>query len=251
MLPDASLQDESTLSPGTPPRDEIPPLLGASPRVDSPVPQTASPSPVGYILPAEVQARLAILEDIPAPSKVIYEAVIRDASKWGAVWADCVVAFIEFEKTARFVLQDVRLPSLPSRPSRMGEWFKYGRKLSGQAWDGFCKGDANAFGERWRKWWSDLQPTSRHRDEHGIFLKDTVGVDWDCLRKPGGSGIFLVLVALVWWREMIEAQSLQPSGTKNWEDAVKDVVWVLGCLTDGWKPTDKDVGFPFKQLKRK
>lgn len=250
------LPDESSLLPSTL-RNESPlpadtPSLG-EPLSTSPSEKSlASPQHASHPLPpSELQDQLLILDDVPASYKATYEAVLRGASKWGAMWADCVTAFVVFEKTAGFGFQDARLPSLPSRPSQMSEWFKHGRKLSGQVWDGFCAGDPDAFGERWGKWWSDLQPEGRRRNDGGMYLQDNADVDWDCLRKPGGSGFFLILVALVWWREMIEARGLQPLRTKDWEDSVKDVKWVLDCLINGWKPTGKDNVFSSTQKKRK
>lgn len=249
---------ESSLPPGAPSNGEFSPSAVPN-RDESPLPPrtpsydktSASPQRTSLLAISGLRDRLAILDGVPAYSKAIYEAVLRDALKWGELWADCVAAFVMFEKNAGFGLHDMRLPSLASRPSQMGEWFKYGRKLSGQVWEGFCKGDADAFGERWGKWWSDLQPEGRHRDGCGVFLKDNVDVNWRCLRKPGGNGVFLILVALVWWREMIDAQGLQPSRTKNWEDSVEDVKWALTCLTDGWESTGEGNESSPRQQKRR
>jgi hypothetical protein len=149
------------------------------------------------------------------------------------VWSECVAAFIAFEKAAGFQLQDNRLPASKNRPRQLGEWFKHSRKVSGNAWDSFCDEDPVTFGERWWSWWSDIQPKNRGRDEAGKPSRDGVDIEWDALRKPGGSGVFLVLVVLLWWRLKLTKEG-SPATMTKWEDAAKDVIWVLGQLADGY-----------------
>jgi hypothetical protein len=73
----------------------------------------------------------------------------------------------------------------------------------------------------------DLQPPGRPCDQSGTLLK-TTDIDWSPLSKPGGSGMYLVLVCLVWWRQM----SGIATTTNDWLAAVADVTWVLGQLKD-------------------
>lgn len=161
----------------------------------------------------------------------MYESVLKDAHSWGPVWSKCVLTFLEYEKAAGFTLEDSRLPPSRLRPSQVSDWFKNGRKSSGQGWDSCCEGDGDTFGEGWRAWWSDIQPRTRERDGNGALSRNQVDIDWACLCKAGSSGMLLVLVTLSWWRTRLgQAEAL--SSLADWEDAVNDVAWVLGYLKD-------------------
>jgi hypothetical protein len=154
--------------------------------------------------------------------------VLKNANRWGLAWFGCLEAFISFEKAAGFSAQDSRLPAAKSRPQEFSEWFKIGRKTSGAVWEGFCSGDPDRFGSGWRMWWLDIQPKGRKEDVNGALLQDP-NIDWTVLQKPGANGMFLVLIALLWWRTRLEGD-VDGTSLPIWEDSVKDVTWVLGCL---------------------
>jgi len=54
-------------------------------------------------------------------------------------------------------------------------------------------------------------------------------VDWNALQKPGPSGMFLVLVPLLWWRVRL-GDNVGDADLLSWNESVKDVTRVLGCL---------------------
>ena len=159
-----------------------------------------------------------------------YSAVMDVAHLWGDSWLTCVSAFVEFERANGFTTKETRLPSSRLRPLEIQSWFDTRRKMDGPQWDEkLCKGDPEVLGESWWNWWSAIQPSERGADENRVPSKISGNCDWNSIRKPGGSGIFMVLLVLVWWRKRLETSK---NGTvdKRWQDAVDDVTWVLGHL---------------------
>lgn len=104
----------------------------------------------------------------------------------------------------------------------------------------YCDRDPVAFGECWWSWWSDIQQKNLGRDETSKPLRDGVNIEWDTLCKPGSSGVFLVLMALLWWKLKLTKEGNLATVAK-WEDAAMDVTWVLGQLTDGYDTGRKNV----------
>ena len=161
-----------------------------------------------------------------------YSAVLDVARLWGDGWLACVSAFVEFERANGFTTKDPRLPSSPLRPLEIQSWFETRRKMDGPQWDEkLCTGDAEALGESWWSWWSAIQPSQRGVDENRMPSKVSGNCDWNSIRKPGGSGIFMVLLVLVWWRKRLGV-SENGVGDKKWRDAVDDATWVLGHLNE-------------------
>jgi hypothetical protein len=109
--------------------------------------------------------------------------------------------------------------------------------MDGLQWDEkLCKGDSEALGESWWNWWSSIQPPQRGVDENQMPSKVSGACSWNFIRKPGGSGIFMVLLVLVWWRKRLDADG-KGVDDKRWRDAVGDVTWVLEHLTEGHSHT--------------
>ena len=165
---------------------------------------------------------------MPSHSKVAYQAVLKDLTTWGPLWLQCVAAFVEFEKASGFPEKDTRLPSSAARPIEVKQWFSSSRKTSGTVWVGLGMGDAEDFGRRWWAWWFNIQPQSRTHDESGKLSQTLDGIDLSSLRRAGSSGVHLVLVCLIWWRE-----KLGTAADKDWLKAVADVAFILGHLKDG------------------
>lgn len=67
------------------------------------------------------------------------------------------------------------------------------------------------------------------------------GVDLESIRMPGGNVIFLVFVVFVWWRNRLGTDMRNQS----WVDAVTDITWVLGQLTDGYEDTPPAASTPW------
>lgn len=165
------------------------------------------------------------LEDVPEVAKETFGAVFNVASMWGASWAECITAFIRFERGHGFTTRDFRLPASKLRPSQIKTWFGHTRAIKGAAWDTFGSGDGIEFGEVWRAWWLDIQPAGRGLDESGRLVQTGV-FDWKRVDKPGTNGLFLILVGLVWWKMRLGI-NVDVSG---WEGAVAEVAWVLDQL---------------------
>jgi hypothetical protein len=172
-------------------------------------------------------------EDIPESSRVRYSGVLDVAHLWGNDWLNCVNTFIEFERATGFTAKETRLPTSPLRPPEIQIWFETRRKMNGLQWDEIlCKGDSEALGESWWGWWRAIQPSQRGVDENQMPSRASGDCEWSSIRKPGGSGIFMVLLVLVWWRKRLD-MSGKGADDKRWRDAVDDVTWVLGHLKEG------------------
>jgi len=197
-----------------------------------------SPSPSPQLNPVPALAQI----DIPGPSKAIYQAVLQDASKLGAVWSECVAAFIAFEKAAGFQLQDNRLPASKNRPRQLGEWFKHGRKVSGNAWDSFCDEDPVTFGSA--------------GGVGGLIFNRRTEVEMRLVNPRGmesiSSGMLFVSLAAAGFSGACGAVVVEikideggsPATMTKWEDAAKDVIWVLGQLADGYDTGSEAKGAP-------
>jgi hypothetical protein len=151
------------------------------------------PSPLPY--------DTAFADQMPSHSKVAYQAVLKDLTAWGPLWLQCVSAFVKFEKASGFPEKDTHLPSSAARPIEVKQWFSSSCQTSGTVWVGLGMGDAKDFGRRWWVWWFDIQLKSRTLDKSGKLLQTLDGIDWSSLQKAGSSGVHLVLVCLVWWRQ--------------------------------------------------
>jgi len=90
-------------------------------------------------------------------------------------------------------------------------------------------------------WWNDIQPETHKRGEGDPLSTDVSmdDIDWRALRKTGPNRMFLVLVALTWWRAQLgpdaEGQSLF-----GWQESLNDVTWVLARLTETYHGTDSE-----------
>lgn len=98
------------------------------------------------------------------------------------------------------------------------------RAVTGPSWENLGTGDALAYGAAWWAWWADMQLSGRQIE--GDIAPDTDDsiLDWTRLCKPGPFGIILVLISLVWWKNMLNG-----SENPSWTRAVLDVEAVLSC----------------------
>jgi hypothetical protein len=163
---------------------------------------------------------------MPLHSQVAYEVILRDPAAWGQQWSHCVASFVEFERAAGFVIKDFYLPNSDLHPTEIKRWFGASCKVSGNVWVALGMGNADNLGRQWCEWWLDLQPPGWTCDQSGTLLK-VADIDWSALSKPGSSGMYLMLVCLVWWRQMLEIVT----ATNDW--LATDVTWVLEQLKDG------------------
>ncbi len=87
--------------------------------------------------------------------------------------------------------------------------------------------DEESYARAWWAWWSQLQPEWRVRGADGRPVPGgSVVDDWGkSLCRPGKNGVLMVLLALVWWKEITTAAT-----TVDWDVAVQDVAWVLSQM---------------------
>lgn len=97
--------------------------------------------------------------------------------------------------------------------------------------------DAVEYGRQWWQWWTALQPAWRTVNNAGRPEQAGTG-PWDELEKPGKCGFLLVLLSLLWWRKAPGAV------LEDWQDAVRDVNWVLTCLLLAERDDEDEPGEP-------
>lgn len=108
---------------------------------------------------------------------------------------------------------------LDERPDDFKLWFRGGRKE-------FLPRNFNVFVNSMTAWWTAIQPDDRARDAEGKFIREPQDANWMRLRKGGRNGIYLVVVGLMWWRDMISNNETM----EEWLAMVEDVTWVLESM---------------------
>ncbi|KAF7967885.1 hypothetical protein HWV62_32828 [Athelia sp. TMB] len=228
-----SMPTPSTPSVAQAPSIPLPPTPSGA-QMSGPPAVTSTPAPnIAAILSD------ADIENIPAPAAAALSGVLAVADQWGPEWAQAVATFVQCEREAQFTAKEFRLPSSTHRPECIKTWFGQKRPMSGPQWEGHGTGDGAAFGVSWWAWWADIQPDGRQ--VQGDIVPDTDGsmLDWTRLCKPGPSGILLVMVALVWWKKMLDGAM-----SDSWTRAVLDVE---AAIRHSRLPAPKSNGAPQKK----
>jgi hypothetical protein len=101
--------------------------------------------------------------------------------------------------------------SAKRRPAQVSAWVQRARISSLEI------KDVRKFAEEWAVWWQDINPAWC---KISLPMPKQDGV-WDNMDLPGPNGFLNVLICLKWWRGKLEEES------KEWLDAVEDVMWVL------------------------
>lgn len=84
----------------------------------------------------------------------------------------------------------------------------------------------------WWMWWTGIQPDWRIPGEDGARPStDVEPGPWDDLERPGTNGMLVILLSLMWWREIATEATIH-----DWTEAVRDVVWVLALMVKAMKP---------------
>ncbi|KAI1782807.1 hypothetical protein LXA43DRAFT_846143, partial [Ganoderma leucocontextum] len=111
--------------------------------------------------------------------------------------------------------------SAEHRPEEVGIWLQILRR-------NLMKSPAikneEKYVQAWWGWWGRLQPEWRQRNEGGRPCPGGEG-PWDALKKPGQNGMLMVLLSLVWWKEIATDAT-----ASEWLAAVRDVGWVLAKM---------------------
>jgi hypothetical protein len=85
-------------------------------------------------------------------------------------------------------------------------------------------GNINAYIASWWAWWKNVNPGWHTTAEGGCLQAGGQG-NWNCLHIPGPNGLLMILLALGWWFSKIDE-----SARVTWEEAVRDVAWVVNEL---------------------
>ena len=107
------------------------------------------------------------------------------------------------------------------RPKEVGPWEKSGRIA-----EPVIK-NAEAFGQEWLKWYTELQPASRKDATGGLHRAIPDNTNWNELSKGTVNGIYSLIASLGWWLNAIETSK----GSKvEVLKAISDINWSLAAM---------------------
>ncbi|KAJ6450013.1 hypothetical protein C8R47DRAFT_1230448 [Mycena vitilis] len=141
---------------------------------------------------------------------------------WGGNWADCVLAWLEFEAATGYG-HGGRLTN-EGRPDQVRAWMSVGRRWYAPPVISPVgkKGEVGSYAEEWWCWWDAIQP----------------GVEegkWGTLPvMHGPTGLILVLATLCWWGVAEEGKEQG----EDWEAAVTELKVLLEGLVDSGELVD-------------
>ncbi|OSC99713.1 hypothetical protein PYCCODRAFT_1372698 [Trametes coccinea BRFM310] len=139
------------------------------------------------------------------------------AGDYGDVFKRAVMWWAEFERRHLWTTASKNLPT-DQRPKEIGNWLRLDRrKLSRTP----AINDEAAYAKQWQCWWRKLQPDWREYDDLGHPVFGGEG-SWGSLHQPGKNGILMVLLSLMWWKEIAS-----PLTADEWQNAASDVLWVV------------------------
>lgn len=115
-----------------------------------------------------------------------------------------------------------------SRPTELTDWIAYARPWNDRQPKKIH--DLAMFENRFKQWWSEVQPEGRRKDNLGRFVQeDEPGVDWDEIRLSGKNGLWMVVAGLCFWGQALGSDEARLFCTAWW-DCTSDVSWVLNEL---------------------
>ena len=87
--------------------------------------------------------------------------------------------------------------------------------------------DATAFGASWIAWWIDCQPASRSSNAGWPAPQvELQRPDWGKMLYGGKNGLFLFVMAISWWANVVDPTQPLP----DFSHAATDLKWVLEQL---------------------
>lgn len=131
--------------------------------------------------------------------------------KWGVDWQGYVEEFVEFQRLSGFPDSGDAYQAV-GRPNEVKGWMK-----AHHSWKEVEVGVE--FGGKWRNWWLLLQPAHP-------YCADS---DWTKLCKAGRNGLFLILLALVWWGHSLRRDA-------EWVTAVRDITLAVCYMCASMDP---------------
>lgn len=97
---------------------------------------------------------------------------------------------------------------------------KYARKLT---WDPQIADALERFAKQFKAWWLRAMPGWRGTTWPPSRDRPAGNAGWEALAVGGGNGIFLFILALVWWREAATTDKQ----LAEFQDVIRDVRWTL------------------------
>jgi hypothetical protein len=90
----------------------------------------------------------------------------------------------------------------------------------------FLRKNFNVFVSGMVAWWTAIQPDNHECDSQGANIHESQDADWSWLHKAGKNGMYLMVVGLMWWHDMISNNKTMG----KWLAMVEDVSWVLKSM---------------------
>ncbi|KAJ7429451.1 hypothetical protein B0H11DRAFT_2265630 [Mycena galericulata] len=186
----------------------------------------------------------------PAELQKACNSFTRGKAWGGDDWKKCVDLLIALERAWGFPgkgLLSAPAGGSEERPEEIPTFMrgarKWGAGMEVKGAIGLRTVEAS-FSGRWWKWWSRIQPPSRHDDDGKLLAVGTLQAqDWDEVAKTHGrNGLLLYLGALFWWGEAVagQADETRSSLLEDWRQAADDFCAVLEEAVKGAKTLSLD-----------
>ncbi|KAK0449366.1 hypothetical protein EV421DRAFT_1732637 [Armillaria borealis] len=114
------------------------------------------------------------------------------------------------------------------RPQLLTKWIGQGRMQG--AMPVLSTASIDNYEKEWWSWWESLQPSWRNRDTAGKLVQSMYGNCWEELNIGGTNGWLGIVAMLFWWGVVVQRSS--PDHRASWQEALKDVCWMINGLTD-------------------
>ncbi|KAH9845987.1 hypothetical protein C2E23DRAFT_745137 [Lenzites betulinus] len=161
-----------------------------------------------------------ILDDKDWPKWVREAFDYLESKEYGQMFMRVAEWWVILEHTYKWETSTKGLGT-EQRPAEVAHWLRVLRRRFDRS--PAIKDDV-AYATQWWKWWTQLQPEWRQVDADGRAVIGGEG-DWDVLKSPGKNGVLIVLLSLVWWREVATEHTVH-----LWTSAVADVGWVVSSM---------------------
>ncbi|THU88316.1 hypothetical protein K435DRAFT_566851, partial [Dendrothele bispora CBS 962.96] len=130
------------------------------------------------------------------------------AGTMGEIWSTLLEEWNIFERWHDFENPKNACYTAAGRPPIVGVWFKGGKRFRALTPKEALDGKIKDLDKTWPLWWSTINPDWRERDNTNKIVLGSDGQgDWLALNKLGPCGILLVIMCLVWWKQLLSDQS--------------------------------------------
>jgi hypothetical protein len=130
-IPESIVPTPAPIPVVTPP---VSPAITSRPSTPAPPTPNLVPFVPNVVPPHDISSLQAQIQEMSDHSQRSYDAALREF-EWGPEWAQCLVAFVGFERAAGFVEYDTRLPTSSSQPVEIKNWFGASQGLESEPYE--------------------------------------------------------------------------------------------------------------------